>query len=119
MKSLSLAVCLAFAASAHAQLPYVKDFGQRKDAPPTFQPNGVYWPDKRVAITVTQFPFAPETYYQPFDFLVPAGSRFDHPRGVWYPVRLNVWTDGRPWVQTWRFASEVEGTYTMIPYPAP
>ena len=117
MKSLSLAVCLLFAASASAQEPFVKDFGPRASVDARWQPNGVFQGNKRVVVVVKNGPaFPPDTYYQPFDWLVPAGERADHPRGVWYPVRINYWTDGRPWVQTWRFASEVEGTYQLRDY---
>lgn len=119
MKLLSLAVCLVFAASVSAQEPFVKDYGPRASVADAWKPNGVFHGNKRVPILVKDAFGGDQVYFQPFDFLVPAGDRYNHPRGIWYPIKINYWTDGRPWVQTWRFVNEVEGTYTLITYPVP
>lgn len=109
----ALLVSLFFASTASAQLPYVEIYGQRKDVLPCVKTSGVYWPEKRITITVFHYPGnLMGTYAQPYDFPLPSTDRSIG--RVWYPIQIDRWTDGRPWIRRWAYVGYFSTEYRLI-----
>lgn len=118
MKYLTAAIVLAlFMQAVPAQPPPAVPLHSYRwgpltpDTPKEAAGAGVYHGHKRVLQIVHG-----RKYYQPYDFLLPTrpynGAVWPKDR-VWHVSRINWWSDGKEWVDTWQFQGETHWEYNL------